>query len=238
MSYQKNQPSTIQAMFDSIATDYDKTNAILSFQLHKKWNRELIRQVCQGNPSLLLDLCCGTGEIAFKFLLSSREAKEVFMVDFSSSMLECAKAKAQRLALSSHQIHYLQADVQDLPLPNHHVTCATMAYGIRNVKDPLKCFQEVYRVLQPGGVFGILELTRPSNPLLKFGHQLYLRHFLPLIGKWITHNQQAYDYLCSSINTFIPPQTLVNQLETAGFQNLVVKPLTGGIATLFMAQRS
>jgi demethylmenaquinone methyltransferase / 2-methoxy-6-polyprenyl-1,4-benzoquinol methylase len=237
MNYQKNQPDTIQALFDSIATDYDRTNAILSFQLHKKWNRELIRQVSHNNPSLLLDLCSGTGEIAFTFFRTSEAIKRAILVDFSSNMLECAKAKAKLSSISEQHLQFLQADVQELPLSDHSVSCATMAYGIRNVKDPLKCFQEVYRVLSPDSYFGILELTRPTNPLLKFGHQVYLRNVLPLVGKWFTRNQEAYDYLCSSIGHFTPPQTLVDQLKSVGFQNLTIKPLSGGIATIITAHR-
>lgn len=236
-TYQKDQPATIQALFDSIAADYDRTNAIMSFQLHKRWNRELVRQVAKGDPSRILDLCCGTGDIAFEFLLKAQRGKEAVLVDFSQKMLECAKAKASRLPLQSHSLHYLQADVQDIPLPDQYTPCAVIAYGIRNVKDPSKCFREVYRVLQPGGAFGILELTRPSNFFLRIGHRLYLKTLLPLIGKWATRNQEAYQYLPSSINTFIPPQTLANQLEAAGFEVRSIKPLTGGIATLITASR-
>jgi demethylmenaquinone methyltransferase/2-methoxy-6-polyprenyl-1,4-benzoquinol methylase len=236
--YQKSEPDTIQAMFDSIATHYDRTNALLSFQLHRRWNRELVHLTSlHSNPDLLLDLCCGTGEIALTFLKTVEGSQKVVMVDFSQQMLECAQAKALRLEIPSGQIHYLQADVQELPIEDQYASCATMAYGIRNVKDPLKCFKEVYRVLKPKGVFGLLELTRPSNPFLRIGHQIYLRTCLPLIGKWLTHNQEAYRYLCSSIRSFTPPQVLASQLEAAGFRMITLKPLTGGIATLLLAQR-
>jgi len=238
-NYHKNNPESIQRMFGSIAKKYDKANAILSMQLHKRWNAELVRQIVQNqNPITLLDLCCGTGDIAFSFLKKSASPKSAILLDFCPEMLECAKDKAERLNLKGHQIKYIQADVHNIPLDNNQVYIASMAYGIRNVKDPLKCFQEVHRILKPGGIFGILELTQPSNSIIRFGHSIYLRSILPLLGKWITSNQEAYQYLCSSIHHFASPTHLEHQLITAGFKHTTKKSLTCGIATIVLASKA
>ncbi len=233
MAYNKNHPETIQALFNSIAKPYDRTNAILSLFLHKRWNSELVRQV-QSNQSFqsILDLCAGTGDIAFAYLKNLKVPCQAILVDFSSEMLACAKEKGKHWEDSIHTLQYVQADVQQLPFSDQSIDCATMAYGIRNVHHPLKCLQEVFRILRPGGCFGVLELTRPQNRLLKAGHQLYLKFLLPLLGKFLTTNENAYQYLQQSIHTFIPSSELENLIKVAGFSKTKRISLTGGVATI------
>ncbi len=237
--YCKDSPSTIQSMFNSIAKRYDRTNAILSLCLHKQWNRTLIRLVSQrSSPHVLVDLCCGTGDIAFNYLHTMPIPCQAYLVDFSSEMLEYAKRKETCYRFSSsHQLFYLEADVQRLPLPNQCADCATMAYGIRNVQDPILCMQDIFRILKPGGCFGILELTRPRSPFLRLGHQIYLRTLMPFLGKWLTDNQQAYQYLCQSIQSFIAPEELKNLLAATGFVRTQCHSLTGGIATIIIGYK-
>jgi demethylmenaquinone methyltransferase/2-methoxy-6-polyprenyl-1,4-benzoquinol methylase len=237
-NYNKNEPDTIQHMFNSIASNYDKTNAVLSFQLHKRWNRQLIRHIqINSRPHHLLDLCCGTGDIALDYLKTSQLPCQAFLVDFCSNMLTCAKAKMEAHKFDKHQVHYTQADVQSLPFSNATVDCATMAYGIRNVKDPAKSMQEVFRVLKPGGKFGILELTQPQNSILRLGHQFYLRTCLPILGKWLTSNQDAYQYLQSSIQSFIAPDKLEQIMRESSFIKTERIALMGGIATILIGTK-
>jgi demethylmenaquinone methyltransferase/2-methoxy-6-polyprenyl-1,4-benzoquinol methylase len=238
MTYKKEDPKTIQNMFGTIAKQYDRTNAVLSFQMHRIWNRELVRKVVGTSyPENFLDLCCGTGEIAFHYLKNRTGSCEAFMLDFCPEMLECAREKANQLHLGRHLIHYLQADAQKIPLPSNSISCATMAYGIRNIKDPSKSAQEVYRVLKPGGTFGIVELTQPKNRVMRFGHSLYLKYVLPVVGKFLTSNQEAYTYLCNSIHAFIPPEKLIGILQSAGFREVQSHPLTTGIATIITGKK-
>lgn len=237
-SYNKNDPQTIQKMFNSIAKQYDRTNAILSFRMHHQWNRTLIKKtIIPAKPEVLLDLCCGTGAIAFNYLKTTQEPTKVYMLDFSEGMLNCAQSQAKKLDIGHHDVHYLQADAQIIPLLGNSVHCATIAYGIRNVKDPNLCIKDVYRVLKPGGTFGILELTQPKHPLLNFTHSFYLKNILPLLGKLATSNQEAYDYLCNSIHTFIPPERLINLMETVGFKNIQQHSLMGGVATVLVGKK-
>ena len=238
MTYNKNNPETIQQMFGQIAKRYDRANAVLSMQMHKLWNAELVRQMNhQHQPHRLLDLCSGTGDIAIGFLKKSQIPLHAILLDFCPEMLECAKEKIRSLQLIDHQIDYMQADAQKLPLEDDSVDSVSIAYGIRNVKEPSLCFKEVYRVLKPGGIFGILELTKPKNPVIRFGHGLYLRTMLPLLGKWVTSNQGAYEYLCNSIHTFIPPDHLEYLIREAGFDKTGQKPLAFGTATILLAQK-
>lgn len=235
--YSKEKPESIQQMFSSIAQNYDKTNSILSFQMHKKWNRELVRHIGgENDDEILLDLCCGTGDIAFACLANSKKKRKAYLLDFCQEMLECAKEKSLSQGLNRHQISYLQADAQSIPLPTESVSIATLAYGIRNIQFPKECFRETYRVLTPGGKFGILELTKPQNPLISIGHNLYLRT-LPFLGKWLTNNKDAYQYLCQSIHSFTPPNDIVRMLKEEGFQQVTLSSLFGGVATLFICSK-
>lgn len=235
--YDKSQPESIQKMFGSIAKRYDRTNAVLSLGLHKFWNRALVRRVATDDIDTWLDLCSGTGDIAFEYLNRAGSPKKVALVDFSPEMLACAREKAGKL-LARHDISFVQADVQNLPLENQSASVATMAYGIRNVKNPQQCFHEVFRVLRPGGVFGILELTQPANPIIRWGHGLYLKGFLPVLGKWLTDNREAYSYLCSSIKSFTPPAELEKMLLKAGFAKTSIHPMTFGTATIMIGHKA
>ena len=227
--YQQSAPETIQALFASIAKNYDRANTTFSFGLHKKWNQRLIDAM--DNRKRLLDLCAGTGEIGLGFLKKNPTARAL-LLDFCPEMLAIAAHKGVDF---KERFEVIQADAQAIPLPDASVDAVSIAYGIRNVKNPEKCFQEVYRVLAPGGCFGILELTRPTSWLPRIGHRLYTRLVLPLLGKIVAKNTAAYHYLASSVETFASPDALESTLRKVGFTQFKRTPLTLGTVTLFLA---
>lgn len=236
--YSKEHPESIELLFNHIAKNYDRANGWMSWNLHKRWNRALSSAILsKSQPQRYLDLCSGTGEIAFGVLSQLQNGTEAFLLDFSQKMLECAKEKERVLPLKKHAIHYIQADAQKIPLPDASIDAVTLAYGIRNVQNPQACIRETFRVLKEGGVCAILELTRPRHPFLRWGHLLYTKTVLPLMGRWIASDPEAYSYLKSSIQTFLSPDLLEQILREEGFQETTVVPLTGGIATLFYAQK-
>ncbi len=238
--YRKDSPHSIRSMFDSIAANYDFANSVLSFSLHRRWKQTLARHLLPSPafPTVFLDLCAGTGDITFEYLRLSSAVCHAHLIDFSPQMLYQAKQKASHLDFPhAHRLSYFEADVHQLPLSENMADSAAMAYGIRNVHSPDRCMQEVFRVLKPNGHIGILELTRPSNRFLRLGHRLYLRTFLPCLGKWLTRNAQAYEYLCQSIQTFIEPEAVEALLQGVGFASIQRRPLAGGIATLFIGHK-
>lgn len=225
--YHKNAPETIQAMFATIAHHYDRANTTFTFGLHKRWNRQLIRAL--GDPKHLLDLCAGTGEVAFGYLKKNQNSSAI-LLDFCPEMLAIAQQKGQSL---QGRFELITADAQTIPLPDNSVDAVALSYGIRNIKDPEKCFHEVHRVLARGGSFVILEATRPTSLFPKMGHWLHTRFLLPLLGKIVAKNIEAYKYLASSVNEFSSPDTLEVLLYKVGFQQVNRRSLTFGSATLF-----
>lgn len=239
--YTQEQPTSIQEMFSSIAQTYDRGNALLSLGLHRYWNRTLIRETLVSSlgeqPGTFLDLCSGTGDIAFGFLKRTPHIHNAYLIDFCPDMLAMAKQKSKDPRLKRHPLYFIEGDAQDIPLKSEEIDAVTIAYGIRNVQSPRRCIAEVLRVLKPGGRLGILELTRPKNSLLNWGHSLYLKSILPVMGKLFLSNKEAYSYLCNSIQTFVSPDALEKVMKEEGFRESYQVPLIGGVATLIMGRK-
>lgn len=233
--YQKRNLEQVQALFGKIADRYDLTNGILSFQIHRIWNQKLTNSL---KGETLLDLCAGTGEIAYRWLKTSKNSKNAILLDFCPEMLKIAESKRSPFETKGHKLQFIQADAAKIPLLNHSVDCVSVAYGVRNVCDLPSCFNEVHRVLKPGGTFSILELTEPNNRALKSLHRFYLNRFLPTLGGLMTQQKDAYDYLSKSIQEFIEPEKIALELKSKGFEKVTISPLMGGIATLISSQNT
>ncbi|MCE5295037.1 MAG: bifunctional demethylmenaquinone methyltransferase/2-methoxy-6-polyprenyl-1,4-benzoquinol methylase UbiE [Chlamydiales bacterium] len=229
--YTKSNPTSIRALFDSIAGRYDLGNAVMSGNLHRLWNRRLVSGVLKNTPQDILDICCGTGEITKRMGVRLPQAS-YSLLDFSEEMLAIAQ---KRLTLANCSFYAANAEI--LPFSDSSFDAVTCAYGIRNIQNREDCFKEVYRVLRSGASVGIVELTRPNSVFLNILHRIYLQTIVPLVGRALTSNQDAYTYLCESIKGFVPVEQIVAELEKAGFTDVQIKPQTFGIATLFFARK-
>lgn len=236
--YDKTKPETIQKMFSHIAEKYDRTNKLLSFNLHKLWNQSLVKTVTKNSSLNYMDLCSGTGEIAIEWIKRNRTPGQVTLVDFCPEMLKFAKMKVNNKNLHlKHKLDFIEADAMNLPLQNNIFDCITVAYGIRNILDPQQCFYECYRTLKPGGTFAILELSRPKNFFLKQGYRFYLSFIVPFLGKLSTTNKAAYEYLRKSIHICVSPEEMTEMLEKAGFKKIKRSNLFGGVAIILNAEK-
>jgi len=186
------------------------------------------------NISTLLDLCCGTATASMQYLKRREKPCQAFLVDFSEKMLHIAHHRAK--SIEKHRLHFIQADVQDLPLPSHSIDAAILAFGIRNLKEMDVALKEVHRVLMPGARFGILELTMPKWSPLRFLYRLYLRCVVSKLGGWISRNKKAYRYLADSIEAFMTPEELEEMLHAFDFQVIKKKRLFFGVVTLIIAK--
>jgi len=232
-------PHSMRLLFNAIAERYDLANSLMSFHAHALWNRVLVRTILSGRCARLLDLCSGTGDIAFRLLRSAKQPPHITLSDISENMLAIAQRRATRLApCLQSQLAFCQADAHALPFDTGAFDTVSIAYGIRNLCDLARALHQIWHVLAPGGRLLILELTRPQGPILARLHAAYLRTALPLIGAAITRKREAYTYLPESIHHFLAPSELTRALHEARFTACKVRPLFGGIATLLTAEKA
>ncbi|MBI3924664.1 MAG: ubiquinone/menaquinone biosynthesis methyltransferase [Armatimonadetes bacterium] len=218
---------TVQEMFGRICPRYDLLNHVLSLGLDFYWRRRAVRELGVGAGDPVIDLCCGTGDLAAELWRCVRPG-EVVGVDFSDRMIDRARRKYPQLT-------YVQGDVLRVELPPGRFAAATIAFGPRNIQDLEGLWREMARLVRPGGKILSLELTRPPG-WLGWLHGLYLRHVLPKVGSWLSGDQEAYAYLSRTVQGFVAPQELAESMRRAGLEQIRIVPLTGGIVTLHLAR--
>ena len=190
----------VEAMFNSIASNYDFLNHFLSLGIDRKWRKRLIRLVAKGNPQKVLDVATGTADLA---MLLAREYGGVSItgVDISENMLAIGKRKVESENLSG-QISLHRASALNLPFENDSFDAAMVAFGVRNFEDLSMGLSEVYRTLRNGGQFAILEFTIPDKFPVAQLYRFYFRYVLPLFGGIISGSRTAYKYLPESVLAF------------------------------------
>lgn len=229
-------------MFDAIAPRYDLLNHLLSAGIDRRWRVAAIRSLGLTGREQLLDVCCGTADVALQARRgaerdSTAVASRVVGVDFSGAMLLLGRHKVRAAGESAH-IDLLRGDAMQLPIATASVDAITVAFGIRNVQRPEIACAEMARVLRPGGRLAILEFGVPRVPGIRPLYLWYFSRVLPLIGRAISGHGGAYSYLPASVGTFAPPSEFVATLHAAGFTDVRADPLTFGIVYLYTARRS
>lgn len=228
----QHRPTLISGMFDSIAERYDELDHLLSVGLDDRWRADLVAHLGLRGGETVLDLCSGTGEVSLS--LRRAGAGSVTGVDFAPEMLRIARLKAGAAGVDG--IRFLCADVLRTPLRTAAVDAATMAFGLRNVEDPAAAVAEIHRVLRPGGRLAILELSRPSR-VVRGPFLAYFEHIMPLIGRLVSHNREAYRYLPESVEAFPAPQRVAAMIADAGFEHVRTIPLSRGVAHCYTARK-
>jgi demethylmenaquinone methyltransferase / 2-methoxy-6-polyprenyl-1,4-benzoquinol methylase len=222
-------------MFDAIAPRYDLLNHLLSAGIDRRWRAAAIRSLTLTGRETLLDVCCGTGDVALEGRRgrpSGPPAARVLGVDFSAAMLALGLQKV-KAARESGRIALVRGDAMRLPAADRSVDAVTVAFGIRNVQRPEVACAEMARVLRPGGRLAILEFGVPRIPGIKPLYLWYFTHVLPRIGRAISGHSAAYSYLPASVGTFAPPSEFVQTLRDAGFSDVRADSLTFGIVYLY-----
>jgi demethylmenaquinone methyltransferase / 2-methoxy-6-polyprenyl-1,4-benzoquinol methylase len=216
-------PDAVRRMFDRIAPVYDAMNRTMTAGLDRRWRR-LTAEAAVRPGDDVLDACCGTGDLA---IAASRAGGNVTGLDFSPAMLARARRKAPGL-------EWIEGDLLALPFADASFDSATVGFGVRNVEDLGGAIEELRRVLRPGGRLGVLEITRPRGLLAPF-YRVWFDGVVPLLGKLLPGGS-AYTYLPASVRRFPGPQELAAMIESAGFRDVRVRLLAGGIVALHTAE--
>jgi demethylmenaquinone methyltransferase/2-methoxy-6-polyprenyl-1,4-benzoquinol methylase len=222
-------------MFDRIAPRYDLLNRLLSAGTDVRWRRACVDLLALPAGGRVLDLCTGTADLLIEALRRDRGAQGVG-VDLSPGMLVRGAAKLGPRGMRARAL-LAGGDVTALPLRAASVDGALVAFGIRNVAEPLQALREAWRVLRPGAGLVVLEFALPRGPMGTL-YRFYFRRLLPMVGGLISGDRGAYAYLPASVERFATPDELAALLAGAGFVDVVSRRLTGGIAWLHRGRKA
>jgi len=223
-------------LFTAVPHRYDYVNHLITWGLDKRWRQKAARECLISQPGKVLDLCCGTGDLAINLTRLAENNVEVTGLDYSQPMLDIAVKKAEPLVKKPM---FIPGDAGALPFPDGWFDCVGISFAFRNLtyKNPLawRHISEVLRVLKPGGRFVIVESSQPKAKLIRKIFHLYLRWFVFRIGSWVSSNRGAYHYLAESAARFYTPGELKQMLGTSGFRNVSYRPLFFGAAGIHVA---
>lgn len=225
----------IRRMFGAIAGRYDLMNRLMTFGLDIYWRHRTIRSVPLEENPRVLDVCCGTGDLALGWSRRTRGRGVVVGTDFTHPMLVLAVAKATRRGAT---VHYLEADTLRLPLPDSTFSVVSTGFGIRNVGETERGLAEMTRVCRPGGHVVILECSSPRLPLVRGVFRFYFGQIVPRIGRLISPDaDSAYAYLPASAAEFPQGEAMAKLMRDAGLADIQVRPLSLGSVTLYVGQK-
>mgnify|MGYP005843439777 CR=1 FL=1 len=224
----------ISKMFDQIAPKYDFLNHLLSFNIDKIWRRKL-RKICQKYPiTNILDIATGTGDLAIE--LSKINNLKITGIDISTKMLDIAKKKIAKKNKTS-QIDLILANSSNLPFADNSFDAATCAFGVRNFENLNSALTEIFRVIKNDGLLIILEFTIPQKKIFSSLFKFYFKKILPIIGKIISKNSTAYNYLPDSVLQFPQNKQFMKILEQNLFKPIKNISLSQGIASIYIAKK-
>jgi demethylmenaquinone methyltransferase/2-methoxy-6-polyprenyl-1,4-benzoquinol methylase len=223
--------SEVQAMFDSIARNYDFLNHFLSFGIDVIWRKRLIRELKKTNPANVVDIATGTADLAL--MAVKKGIPRVTGVDLSEKMIEVGNEKILKYSLQD-KISLITGDAEALPFSDNCFDAAMVAFGVRNFEDLGKGLQDISRVLKPGGSLFILEFSHPEKFPIKQLYHFYSFNVLPLIGRIVSRDKRAYQYLPESIKEFPYGNMMKRIIEENGFIQCRFIPLSFQIATIYI----
>jgi demethylmenaquinone methyltransferase / 2-methoxy-6-polyprenyl-1,4-benzoquinol methylase len=226
----------LQKMFNDVPPAYDLLNRTLTFRFDQVWRRQAASECLENNPSMVLDLCCGTGDLAIQLARAASPAVSIKALDYSEPMLWLARDKAERRKLP---VEFIHGDAAAMPFGDATLDSVGIAFAFRNLTfhnpDRDKFLSEILRIIKPGGRFVIVETSQPKNQLLRKLFHFYLDYITAPVGGILSGHYGAYHYLAHSARNYYNREELTDLLITAGFSRVVSKPLMGGIAGIFTA---
>lgn len=227
--------NAVREMFNTISPRYDLLNHVLSMNVDRLWwwrTARKFRHILRRNDARVLDLCCGTGDMAFALHRQAEPSGAAITgADFAHNMLERAAAKGKGMPLS-----WVEADALKMPFADGSFQLVTSAFGFRNLADYDAGLREIVRVLSPGGEVGILDFGEPKGFLGKL-YRFYFKQVLPRIGTMISGVKGPYAYLPASVEKFPEPEEMLGRMRSAGFEEVRYTPYSFGIAGLYWGRK-
>ena len=225
--YLQNKKGLVQNVFDQVYDEYDLMNDFMSLGVHRLWKKDLLNMMNSSKNRKLIDVACGTGDIAKLFLNNVDKNSQITCVDPNKGMIKKGKEKLNQFK----NLNWIIASAEKLPLSNNFFDFYTISFGLRNTKNLDKALSEAYRVLKPGGRYLCLEFSKIQNSSLNFIYKNYSK-LIPSIGKLVVGNSEPYEYLTKSIENFINQDELIDLMKKNNFKNCTYRNLSGGIVSI------
>jgi demethylmenaquinone methyltransferase/2-methoxy-6-polyprenyl-1,4-benzoquinol methylase len=227
----KEKAGRVAGVFHSVAGNYDLMNDLMSAGIHRLWKHMTIEMSGVRKGHKVLDIAGGTGDLAAKFSKIVGSEGSVVLADINESMLKVGRDRLIDRGITEN-VTFSQADAQYLPFPDDTFDVITIAFGLRNVTDKDMALRSMFRVLKPGGKLLILEFSKPTSSLLSKIYDTYSFNVLPRLGKVFANDSDSYKYLAESIRMHPDQSTLLQMLNSAGFENTDFHNMTGGVVAL------
>lgn len=222
----------IKRLFDNIAPDYDKLNHILSLNIDKGWRKKAVREIVDSDsPLKVLDVACGTGDFTIEIARKAATGSSVTGIDLSEGMMAVGRDKIKAAGVDA-ALEY--GDCEALKYADDTFDRISVGFGVRNFEHLAIGLREMCRVLKPAGKLVVLELSVPSNPIIRWCYKLYFLNILPAIGGMVSGNRGAYEYLPASVLHFPAPDKFIPMLREAGFAEVKHKALTFGVCRMYV----
>ena len=222
-------------MFNAIAGNYDFLNRVLSLGIDVGWRKKTVRSVARYQPRLVLDVATGTADLAMA-LAKGCPGAQVEGADISAGMLDVGRQKVAQRGLAN-RVQLILGDGEKLPFEDNRFDAVTVAFGVRNFENLQAGLVDMLRVLKPGAPLAVLEFSQPTRQPFRAFYFFYFKHILPRIGKWVSRDSAAYTYLPASVEAFPYGPAFLDELAKAGYRKGYARPLTFGIATLYLAEK-
>ena len=225
--YLQNKKGLVQNVFDKVYSQYDLMNDFMSLGIHRIWKKNLLNMMNPHNNQNLIDVACGTGDVAKLFLNFVNKSSKITCVDPNKGMLNKGKEKLKDFK----NLKWINASAENLPVKDDSFDFYTISFGLRNTKSLNRALKEAYRVLKPGGRYLCLEFSKIQNSSLNFLYKNYSK-IIPSIGKIVVGESEPYDYLIKSIEDFISQEELLDLLKKNNFKECSYRNLSGGIVSI------
>ena len=225
--YLQNKKGLVQNVFNQVYDQYDLMNDFMSLGVHRLWKKNLLNIMNPSSNQNLIDVACGTGDIAKLFLKYVNKSSKITCVDPNKGMISKGTEKLKKFK----NLNWINSSAEKLPLNDNSFDFYTISFGLRNTKNLSKALSEAYRVLKPGGRYLCLEFSKIQNSGLNFIYKNYSK-LIPSIGKIVVGEKEPYEYLVKSIENFVHQNELISLMEQNNFKRCSYRNLSGGIVSI------